>query len=139
MWQGGSVVQSVAVSNATKKVTGGSSSGLRYDLQMFAGKGGSAQAESFLPNGSRIKWGKEHGSNNVRHNNAIEFELDFAEQKGAIEIKKNRYQVDIDGNVVKANRQRKPDAAYTLNGKRININYVSNYELNNTKELNREL
>ena len=43
MWQGESVVQSAVVSNATKKVAGGSgsSSGLRYDLQMFAGKSGS--------------------------------------------------------------------------------------------------
>ena len=44
MWQGGSVVQSAVMSNATKKVAGGSGSrsGLRYDLQMFAGKSGSA-------------------------------------------------------------------------------------------------
>ena len=43
MWQGESAVQPAAVSNATKKVAGGSgsSSGLRYDLQMFAGKSGS--------------------------------------------------------------------------------------------------
>ena len=75
----------------------------------------------------------------MRHNNAIEYELDIAEQQGATAIKKNGNQVDIDGNIVKANRQRKPDAAYTLNGKRYNTNYVSNYELDNTRELNREL
>ncbi len=108
---------------------------ININLQLFASKG-KGEGDNFLPNGSRIKWGKEHGRNNVRHNNAIENELDWAESQGAISIRKNRIQRDVNGDTVS---RRKPDASYVINGKRYNTNYVSNYELNNTRELNREL
>ena len=48
--------------------------------------------ERFLPNGSRIKWGREHGRNNPAHNNSIEEELDWAASLGATDIAKNRNQ-----------------------------------------------
>ncbi len=45
--------------------------------------------DTFLDNGSRTNWGPEHGKGNVKHNNAIEQELDWAESKGASSIRKN--------------------------------------------------
>ena len=135
MWQGESVVQSAVVSNATKKVAGGSgsSSGLRYDLQMFAGKSGSGIG--------RTRWGARHTSKNIKHNNAIEDELDKAFKDGATSIRKNRVQRDINGKRVYSSGgyYTRPDASYILNGKKYNINYISNYMLDNLNELDREL
>ena len=85
---------------------------------------------------SLTKWGPVHGRGNMLHNNVIENELDWADNQGASLIKKNKIQVDVNGNRVSSNR---PDAAYSLNGTRYNTNYISNYELNNLNELNREL
>ena len=44
----------------------------------------------FAEGGSRTRWGKEHGRGNVKHNNAIETELDKAYIDGASDIRKNR-------------------------------------------------
>ena len=78
---------------------------------------------------------------NIRHNNAIETELDEAFANGATDIRKNRVQRDVNGNRVYGNdgKYTKPDASYVQNGKRYNTNYVSNYNLDNIDELNREI
>jgi hypothetical protein len=44
--------------------------------------------------------------------------------------------VDVDGNTVSRKR---PDGSYVLDGTRYNDNFVSNYDLDNVTELNREL
>ena len=90
---------------------------------------------------SRTNWGAEHGKGNVKHNNAIETELDNAAARGATDISKNTVQRDVNGNrVYKTNGSyTKPDASYVINGVRYNTNYVSNYNLDNIKELNREI
>ena len=102
---------------------------LKYDLQFFA------------EGGSRTRWGKEHGRGNVKHNNAIETELDKAYIDGASDIRKNRVQRDANGKRVYSSdgKYTRPDASYVLNGKRYNTNYISNYTLDNVDELNREL
>jgi hypothetical protein len=89
-----------------------------------------------LANGSRTNWGPEHGTGNVKHNNAIEDSLDAAQKRGATDLAKSKAQRDTAGNIVGS---KKPDAAYTENGIRVNENYVSNHRLNNNSELNREL
>lgn len=120
------------------------------NLQLFADKGVSnpvsteeilSTTEKVNSNGSRLKYGAEHGRNNAYHNNAIETELDSAVEQGADLdwIRKNRFQVDTNGNVVKASTQRKPDASYVLDGERYNTNYVSNYELDDNTALNYEI
>lgn len=60
---------------------------------------------------------------------------------GASDIRKNRVQRDANGNRVYApdGRYTRPDASYVLNGKRYNINFISNHTLDNVEELNREL
>ena len=92
-------------------------------------------------NVSRTRWGAEHGKGNVKHNNAIETELDTAFIEGATDLRKNRVQRDVNGNRVYAvgGTYTRPDASYVLNGKRYNTNYISNYMLNDIDELNREL
>jgi hypothetical protein len=84
----------------------------------------------------KTKYGKPHKKPNVKHNNAIEDELDAAVERGSTNPRKNKSQVDVEGNVVSG---RKPDASYVENGQRHNTNYVSNHTLDNTRELNREL
>ena len=90
---------------------------------------------------SRTNWGAEHGKGNVKHNNAIETELDNAASNGATDIRKNRVQRDSNGNRVYApdGKYTKPDASYVIDGQRYNTNYVSNYGLDNIDELNREI
>ena len=90
---------------------------------------------------SRTNWGAEHGKGNVKHNNAIETELDNAASNGATDIRKNRVQRDSNGNRVYApdGKYTRPDASYVIDGQRYNTNYVSNYELDNIDELNREI
>jgi len=92
-------------------------------------------------NVSRTRWGAEHGKGNVKHNNAIETELDTAFMDGATDLRKNRVQRDVNGNRVYAadGTYTRPDASYVLNGKRYNTNYISNYMLDDIDELNREL
>ena len=77
---------------------------------------------------SRETWGPEHGTNNSKHNNAIEDELDNAYFNGATDIYKNKQQIDVNGEKIyyNGNKYRKPDASYTLEGVRYNTNYVSN-------------
>ena len=88
---------------------------------------------------SITKWGKEHGKGNIKHNNAIELELDIASNNGATDIRKNRVQRDVNGNRVYSNGNfMKPDASYIMNGVRYNTNYVSKYTLDNQMEINRE-
>ena len=87
---------------------------------------------------SRTNWGPEHGRGNIKHNNAIETELDRAYSDGATDIRKNKIQKRADGSSANGSRIR-PDASYVINGVRYNTNYVSNYRLNNNRELNREL
>ena len=88
---------------------------------------------------SRTNWGEEHGKGNTKHNNAIEDELDFAHKNGASSIRKNKVQVDVDGNRVYYDEKHyiKPDASYVMNGKRYNTNYVSNP--NSSSEVEREI
>ena len=90
---------------------------------------------------SRTNWGAEHGKGNVKHNNAIETELDNAASNGATDIRKNRVQRDSNGNRVYApdGKYTKPDASYVIDGQRYNTNYVSNYGLDNIDELNRKI
>ncbi|RKI77006.1 hypothetical protein D7V90_20000 [bacterium 1xD42-87] len=90
---------------------------------------------------SRTTWGAEHGKGNVKHNNAIESELDQAFADGASDIRKNRVQRDANGNRVYSpnGSYTRPDASYVIDGKRYNTNYVSNNSLDNIEELNREL
>ncbi len=78
---------------------------------------------------------------NVKHNNAIETELDTAFMDGATDLRKNRVQRDANGNrvYVADGTYTRPDASYVLNGKRYNTNYISNYTLDDIDELNREL
>lgn len=67
---------------------------------------------------------------------------DAAKATGATDIKKNKGQIDASGNRVSTpdGAKVRPDAAYTdKDGTRVNTNYVSNHELDNTKELNREI
>ena len=104
----------------------------------------SGYADIFLPNGSRINWGTEHGFNNPPHNNSIEVELDWAFNAGATDIVKNGRQRDANGNYVYytdsvTGKQRyiRPDASYTIDGVRYNTNYVSNNT--SLSELEREL
>jgi len=89
---------------------------------------------------SRTDWGPEHGRGNAKHNNAIEDELNVASQNGATDIRKNRVQVDADGNRVyySGHRYTRPDASYIIGGTRYNTNYVSNYMLDNPAEISRE-
>ena len=96
----------------------------------------SGYADKFLPNGSRINWGEEHGKNNPPHNNSIEVELDWASSVGAYNIMKNKRQEDAAGNRVYftdpdsgKSRFIKPDASYTIDNIRFNTNYVSNNKL----------
>ncbi len=90
---------------------------------------------------SRTKWGAEHGKGNVRHNNAIESELDQAYSKGALDLRKNKVQRDANGNRVYSSdgKYTRPDASYILGDIRYNTNYISNDRLVNIDELNREL
>ena len=76
---------------------------------------------------SRETWGSEHGKNNSKHNNAIEDELDDAYFNGATNIRKNRQQINANGEKIyyEGNKYRRPDASYTLDGVRYNTNYVS--------------
>ena len=97
--------------------------------------------ERFLPNGSRIKWGREHGRNNPAHNNSIEEELDWAASLGATDIAKNRNQKNANGDKVYyidsetgKSRVIKLDAAYTIDNIRFNTNYVSNNNSNSSME-----
>lgn len=92
------------------------------------------------PNNSRTRWGNEHGRNNIKHNNAIEEELDRASERGATDIKKNSVQVDVNGNRVyyDGSHYIKPDASYTLDGVRYNTNYISNYTFSNLNDISRE-
>ena len=87
------------------------------------------------------KYRAEHGKGNVKHNNAIETELDKASKDGATGLRKNRVQRDVNGKRVyaKDGTYTRPDASYVLNGKRYNTNYISNYMLDDNDELNREL
>ncbi len=82
------------------------------------------------------KYGAYHQPPNIKHNNAIEKTLRWAENSGASSLRKNKKQVDILGDAVSSKR---PDASYILDGKRYNMNYISNYELNKIRELQREL
>ena len=88
---------------------------------------------------SRTNWGKEHGNGNTKHNNAIEDELDFAHKNGATSLRKNRVQLDADGNRVFYDGKHyvKPDASYVVEGRRYNTNYVSNPY--SKSELSREI
>lgn len=104
----------------------------------------SGYENTILPNGSRTNWGREHGRDNARHNNAIEGELDWASSSGATNLAKNRVQRDINGNRVYYTNPEtgktgyiKPDAAYTMDGVRFNTNYVSNS--NSPSEMEREI
>jgi hypothetical protein len=110
----------------------------------FAGEGPGAAPDLpgalDAPKGtSTTRWGGEHGRGNVRHNNAIETELDWANEQGATSIRKNRVQRDATGARVRADDGSftRPDASYVLEEKRHNTNYVSQPE--STAELNREL
>ena len=88
----------------------------------------------------RTDYGPEHTKKNITHNNAIEEELDAATKKGATDLRKNKAQLDVNGDRVFYNgNSTRPDASYVLDGVRYNTNYISNRELNNTNELNREL
>lgn len=87
---------------------------------------------------SRTRWGSEHGKGNVKHNNAIEDDLDAAFNNGATDIRKNRVQRDANGNRVYSNgTYTRPDASYVMDGVRYNTNYVSNP--NDINEIEREL
>jgi len=105
------------------------------------GKAGNATDGASGSEASRTNWGPEHGKGNVKHNNAIETELDNAAARGATDMSKNMVQRDINGNRVYTSNggYTKPDASYVIDGVRHNTNYVSNYKLDNVKELNREI
>ena len=92
------------------------------------------------PNNSRTRWGNEHGRNNIKHNNAIEDELDDAFERGGKDIRKNGVQIDADGNRVyyDGTHYIRPDASYTIDGVRYNTNYISNQSLTNLNEISRE-
>ncbi|WP_250393141.1 RHS repeat-associated core domain-containing protein, partial [Escherichia coli] len=59
---------------------------------------------------------KKHGG--TGHNNFIDNLIADARSQGATNIRKNQWQVDVNGNVVGKNR---PDVQFDLNGKHYNI------------------
>jgi RHS repeat-associated protein len=84
----------------------------------------------------KTEFGPPHQPPNVKHNNAIEDTLQWAKDQGATSLRKNKPQVD---NLEHQVSTRKPDASYFLGEYRYNVNYVSNWKLDKTKELNREI
>jgi len=95
--------------------------------------GYNSNEDKFLPNGSRINWGLEHGVNNPAHNNSIEVELDWASSVGGTNMAKSRAQRDVNGDrvyytdsVTGKTGYVKPDASYDIDDVRFNTNYVSN-------------
>ena len=92
-------------------------------------------------NECRTDWGAAHTKKYEKHNNAIEDELDNAFANGAAKdsIRKNKWQVDANGNYVldSQGKHRRPDASYVIDGTRYNTNYVSNP--NDPEEVQREI
>ncbi|MCY2968447.1 MAG: polymorphic toxin-type HINT domain-containing protein [Planctomycetota bacterium] len=86
--------------------------------------------EAFEQIKSRTRWGAEHETGNVVHNNAIEDLLDAAETRNATSIRKNRSQRDVAGNRVFSadGTYTRPDASWVEDGVRHNHNRVTNLD-----------
>lgn len=129
---GSLILSGVATGEAASRLCGG----LALCSTMDDGAGGSGSGAKLS-----TRYGPPHTRQNPRHNEAIEKELAAREKAGHSELRKNKSQVDAEGDPItdetpgKRPRFRRPDASSLRpDGVRHNTNYVSNI-----RDLKREL
>ncbi len=129
---GSLILSGVATGEVASRLCGG----LALCSTMDGGAGGSA-------NGAKLstRYGPSHTRENPAHNEAIEKELAAREEAGHTELRKNKAQLDAEGDPAfdkepgDGPRFRRPDASSLRpDGVRQNTNYVSN-----VRDLKREL